>query len=141
MNKRTESSLIEALAHCAIPRLPEVDNGEDVWLKAIAKVVKSNGIEYFVCVEKDPKTLENKIVKDFGDVLSIARVIEYYPYSFLKPHFAPEFKTQNKKERIAYLVSYTGRTREELESMTLKELNKEALKVAIGLQFEHEKKR
>lgn len=139
MSKITEKSLIDALAYCSLPRLPEVDNGEDFWIKAIAKVVKSNGGEYYVLVEKDVNTLENRIVRDFGDLLTIAKVVEYYPFDFLKARYMPTFKGNSKEPRISYLVNYSGKTREELEGMTVKQLEKELLKVAIKLQIENEK--
>lgn len=140
-NKKTESSLLDALAYCSLPRLPEVDNGEDVWIKALAKVVKSNGIEYYVYVERDINTLEPRIVRDFGDVLSIAKVVEYYPFSFLKTKFMPTFKDDSEDARIKYLAKFGLNTEEEYKVMTVEQMDEEIIKIAIRRQLEHEAKR
>ena len=139
MNKRTEASLVDALSYCSLPRLPEKDNGEGYWLKAIAKVVKSNAIPYYVCAERDKNTLEVKISKDFGDCLAIMRIEEYYPYDYLKPQFLPVFETRKKDERVNYLASLGTHSREQLEAMTMKELTTAIYAVAIMRQDNFEK--
>ena len=122
-----------------MPRLPEKDNGEGYWLKAIAKVVKSNAIPYYVCAERDKNTLEVKISKDFGDCLAIMRIEEYYPYDYLKPQFLPVFETRKKDERVNYLASLATHSREQLEAMTMKELTTAIYAVAIMRQDNFEK--
>lgn len=139
MNKRTEASLVDALAYCSLPRLPEKDNGDGYWLKAIAKVVKSNAIPYYVCVERDKETLEPKISKDFGDCLAIMRIEEYYPYDYLKPQFLPVFETKKKEERVNYLASLVPHSRDQIEAMTMKELTTAIYVVAIKRQDNFEK--
>ena len=140
-NKKTESSLLDALAYCSLPRLPEVDNGEDVWIKALAKVVKSNGIEYYVYVERDIETLEPRIVRDFGDVLSIAKVVDYYPFSFLKAKFMPTFKDDSTDAKVKYLAKFGLNAVDEYKAMTLEQMDEEIIKIAIRQQLEHETKR
>ena len=78
MGRKTEESLIDALSYCDLRDLPEIEDGENVWIRAIAKIAKSDGIEYYAYVEKD-KNLNNRIVKDFGSMSSIVKVLEYYP--------------------------------------------------------------
>lgn len=137
MGRKTEESLIDALSYCDLRDLPEIEDGENVWIRAIAKIAKSDGIEYYAYVEKD-KNLNNKIVKDFGSMSSIVKVLEYYPFSYLKADFMPEFKTKKKEERIAYLTRF--KTTKDYSGMSLKELNDEVLKGAIEMQMAHEKR-
>lgn len=137
MRKKTEESLIDALSYCDLRDLPEIEDGENVWIRAIAKIVKSDGLEYYAYVEKDDN-LNNRIIKDFGSMSSIVKVAEYYPFSYLKADFMPEFKTKKKDERIAYLTRY--KTTKDYSSMNLKELNDEILKGAIAMQMAHEKR-
>lgn len=137
MGKKTEESLIDALSYCDLRDLPEIEDGENVWIRAIAKIVKSDGIEYYAYVEKDDN-LNNRIIKDFGSMSSIVKVVAYYPFSYLKADFMPEFKTKKKEERIAYLTRY--KTNKDYSNMTLRELNDEVLKGAIAMQMAHEKR-
>lgn len=129
-------SLIDALANLGVRALPEKDNGEDIWLKAIALVTKRDGTRSYVAVEKKPTTLENVIVKDYGSIAQIVKIEEYYPYSFLKANYIPTFKTKSKEERIVFLSKYT---KQDYSTMTLKELDKEVLKRAIITQLNNDK--
>lgn len=137
MGRKTEESLIDALSYCDLRDLPEIEDGENVWIRAIAKIVKSDGGEYYAYVEKG-NDLKNRIIKDFGSMSSIVKVVAYYPFSYLKADFMPEFKTKKKEERIAYLTRY--KTTKDYSNMTLKELNDEVLKGAIAMQLAHEKR-
>lgn len=137
MKNKSEESLIDALSYCGLRALPEVEDKENVWIRAIAKVVKSDGQEYYAYVEKD-SNLNNKIIKDFGSVSSIVRVVEYYPFSYLKPAFMPKFKTNKKDEKIAYLTRYDKDLK--LDGLSVKELDKMILLGAIKKQMEQEKR-
>lgn len=123
-------SLIDALQYCELRKLPEIDNKEDFWIKALALVKKMDGTECFVCVEKD-NNLENRIIKDFGTVSAIREIKEYYPYSFLKAMYLPKFKTPKKEERIEYLGKVGILCN---DTMTLKELDKLVLITAVKRQ-------
>lgn len=136
MIKRTEESLIDALAYCSLRELPDVEDKENVWVSALAKILKSDGIEYYAYVEKD-RNLENRILKDFGSVSRIVKVVEYYPISYLKAHYMPTFKTNKKDERIAYLTRYKKDV--DYSNYSLKELNQAILRDAINLQLSKEK--
>lgn len=137
MGKKTEESLIDALSYCDLRDLPDVEDGENVWIRAIAKIVKSDGLEYYAYVEKG-QNLENRIIKDFGSMSSIVKVSAYYPFSYLKADYMPEFKTKKKEERIAYLTRF--KVNKDYSNMTLKELNDEVLKGAIEMQLAKEKR-
>lgn len=133
-NKVKEMSLIECLKWCDVAKLPEKDDGENIWIKAIALVQKADGSENYVAMMKD-KDLKNKIVKDFGSVSIVKNVVEIYPYSYLLSAYMPEFKTKKKEERIAYLVKCNGGNAEELAELTLKELDKKVVNHAIKNQI------
>lgn len=133
MNKRTKESLVRALSHCSLRELPPIDNGEDVWIKALALVEKSDGCDYFVDLQKDPATLSNKVKKDFGHTGSIVRYKEVYPYLYLSSNFMPTFSDNTKESRVTYLerVNPTGNWR----AMSLKALNSAIIGVAISSQL------
>lgn len=133
----SNESLINALSYCSLRELPEVEDKESVWIRAIAKIVKADGQEYYAYVEKD-SNLNNKIIKDFGPVSAIARIVEYYPFSYLKPAFMPKFKGRSKEERIAYLTRYNKDLK--LDGLSVKELDKLIMKGAILKQMEQEKR-
>lgn len=132
-------SLIAALSYFLLKDLPEKDNGENIWIKALALVKKCDGSESYVYVVKDYKTLENNISKDFGTSCQIAEVIEYHPFSYLKSGYVPTFKRTKKEDRIKYLQLYNNK--KDYSEMTLKELDKEVIRVGIEKQLNDEKRR
>ena len=131
----TKDSLISVLSYCGLTDLPEVENKKEIWIRAIAKILKSDGCEYYAYVEKDRNTLENKVVKDFGSISSIVKVIEYYPYSYLSSHFLPQ-TGNNKNAKIDYLVKLDKS--KDYSKMSIKELNAEIIKTAIYMQIDYE---
>ena len=133
-----EDSLLKALAYCNLRSLPEKEDKEHFWLRALALVKKVDGSENYVYAEKDLATLKPKMVKDFGNVAMIYEIVEYYPYSYLKSQFMPTFKTQKKDERIAYLNAYDKST--DFSGYTLKQLDKEVMRRAAKKQLEVEKR-
>lgn len=133
MKNWLEESLIECLKWAKIPSLPEEDDNENVWIKAIALVEKKDGTESYVAVTKDDN-LENKIVKDFGSVSIVHSIKAYYPYLYLSAAFVPEFKTRKKEERIAYLSKCYRDM--DFSGMSLKELDKLIIQRAIKQQKE-----
>lgn len=140
MKNKSEESLLDALQYCSLRKLPEVEDGENVWIRAIAKIAKADGQMYYAYVEKDDK-MQNKIVKDFGPISALVRVVEYYPFSYLKPAFMPKFKgksKEGKEERIAYLTRYDKDLN--LDGLSVKELDKMIMLGAIKKQMEQEKR-
>ena len=138
MKKRLEETLIDALSYCSLRELPSPENGVDVWIRAIAKVAKNDGTFAYVYMEKNTETLENKIKKDFGTIGAIVKVLECYPFSYLDSKYMPIFKNNSKEERISYLSRV--RRDKDFSKMTLKELNREVVKMAIIAQLENEKR-
>lgn len=133
-----EDSLLKALAYCNLRSLPEKEDKEHFWLRALALVKKVDGSENYVYAEKDLTALKPKMVKDFGNVAMIYEIVEYYPYSYLKSQFMPTFKTQKKDERIAYLAAYDKSI--DFSGYTLKQLDKEVMRRAAKKQLEVEKR-
>lgn len=125
--------LMDALNYCSLRTLPEKEDGESVWIQAIAKVAKRDASTSYVLVEKDPATGDNKIIKDFGSVSIIAKHIEYYPITYLLPEFMPEFDNNKKESRINYLRKMRGD--EDYSQYTLKELNRMVINSAIATQL------
>lgn len=135
-DKSEEKSLISAMAFCSLRELPQEDDKENIWVEALAKVQKSDTTISYVYVRKD-KNGENKIAKDFGSSSIIRKVICYYPFNFLKASYLPTFKTQKKEDRIRFLQKvYKDK---DFSKMSLKELDKEVLKVAINNQLAFER--
>ena len=137
MKNKSEESLLDALQYCSLRGLPDVEDGENVWIRAIAKIAKADGQMYYAYVEKDEK-LQNKIIKDFGPISALVRVVEYYPFSYLKPAFMPKFKGNKKEERIAYLTRYNKDL--DYSNYSVKELDKLIMLGAIKKQMEQEKR-
>ena len=136
MKNYKEQTLMECLKWCGVPSLPEKDDKENIWIKAIALVAKSDGSESYCVLGKDAN-LENRIIKDFG-ATSIIRVIkEVYPYHFLSAVYMPEFKGKGKEERINWLAKHG--VKEDLSELSVKELNKRVVLKAIQKQILQEK--
>lgn len=133
-----EESKLKALAYCGLRNVPEKDNGEDFWLRALALVKKYDGSENYVYAERDMETLEPRLIKDFGAVAMIHTIVEYYPFAYLKEKFMPTFKTQKKEERINWLTRY-DKTKD-YSTYTLKELDKEIMRNAARKQMSLEKR-
>ena len=125
-------SLVSALAYCSLRDLPEIDNGEEVWIYALAKVEKSDGSTSYALVEKDDDGA-NRFLKDFGSISSIRSVVSYHPYVFLKPAYLPKFKSENKEERVEYLKKMLSDGRD-FAKMSKKELDIIILNLAIKNQ-------
>ena len=128
MEKNLEKSLIDALSYCDLRDLPKKDDKEFVWLKSLALVSKSDGTKSYVLAIKD-KDGNPKIVKDFGTVSAIRKVIEYYPFCMLDASFVPVFKTRAKDERIAWLERMGEKGN--FSEMSAKELDRKVLNVVI----------
>lgn len=136
MKSVKETSLTECLIWTGVPKLPEKDDKENIWIKAIALVAKADGSESYVAMAKDDK-LNDKIVKDFGNISLIHSIKEVYPYSYLLASYMPEFKTKKKEERINYLSKFYKNV--DMSAMSVKELDKLVVSLAIKKQIEKEK--
>jgi hypothetical protein len=121
MDKITHQSLVEALSFCALRDVPEEWDKENVYLKALALVRKSDGSESYVLLQKDNDG-NDKVVKDFGTSSIIRMTISVHPFVFLDQRWIPAFKTQAKEERIQWLERYD--VDGDYRSLSKKELDK-----------------
>lgn len=140
-NKEQES-LKRALEAQDLANLPKVEDGESVWLKALAKVGKRDGSIGYVCVVRDGGDVEKtRIVADYGEPCAIAKFIEFYPITYMKASYMPTFESKNsKEERVAYLMKANPELDEEmLMGLSLKELNKMVKENAANRQMKVEK--
>jgi hypothetical protein len=103
MKSNTRASLIKALSHCSLRELPDLDRGEDIWIKALALVTKTDGSRCYVAIEKDPKTLNNRVKKDFGGTGAIVAYNEFYPYLYLSQEYMPKLADKSKDAKVEYL--------------------------------------
>ena len=88
MKKKEQESLIDALSYCGLRELPKVDNNEDVWIRALAKVAKADGSFGYVLLEKDGN-LKDKVKRDFGSTSIIRKIEEVYGVPYEKIIFLP----------------------------------------------------
>lgn len=132
MNKKTRESLIKALSYYSLRELPEEDNGEDIWIKALALVTKYDGNDYFVGLEKDPITLTNRVKADFGPSSAIVKYKSIHPYLYLSAEYMPK-GDMKKDEKIEYLKRQFPLL--SFEKKTVKELDALIIGSAIKLQL------
>jgi hypothetical protein len=128
MDKITHQSLVEALSFCALRDVPEEWDKENVYLKALALVRKSDGSESYVLLQKDSDG-NDKVVKDFGTSSIIRLTLSVHPFVFLDQRWIPAFKTQAKEERIQWLERYD--VDGDYRSLSKKELDKAIFRKAM----------
>lgn len=128
MESIKEKSLISCLAALDLRDLPKEWDGEDVYILAVGLASKIDGTFSYVALKKD-KDGKDKVCKDFGNVCALRKVEKVYPYKFLDASFMPFFKTRSKDERISWLELMGEK--DNFSEMSLKELDKKVLNVAI----------
>jgi hypothetical protein len=138
ISSRLQESLVEALAYCHCRELPDEALPDKIWVRALALVVRNNGDNSYVYVEKIPN-LKYRIVRDFGFGGSIFKILKFYPLSYLDEDLMPKFDKERKQPRIEFLQKM-GCTQDNLEDCTIKELNNLILGVVIQRQLKEEKK-
>lgn len=125
-------SLINALSWASLRELPQKDNGENIWIKALALVSKRDGSKAYVALMKG-KNGEDRLIKDFGSVSQVVKIEEVYAYSYLDSSYLPQFDSKKREDKIKWLS--LQRPDVDYESMTAKELNKAILHVAMQNQL------
>lgn len=130
--KKEKETLIDALSFYGLRALPEEDNKEHLWIKALGKVQKADGTISYVGMTRNEQ-LEEVICKDFGSIAVIRKVLKVYPFTFLDAAYLPKFKTKTKEERIKHL-RYEN-VKGDLENMSLKDLDKLVYHQAIKNQL------
>lgn len=125
-------SLINALSWASLRELPSKDDGEHIWIRALALVSKRDGSKGYVALAKG-KNGEDRVIKDFGSISQIVKMEEVYPYSYLSDDYLPIFETKTRQERINWLSMQ--RPEEDFSELTMKELNKAILYIAMQNQL------
>lgn len=125
-------SLIDALSWASLRELPEKDNGENIWIRALALVSKRDGSKAYVALVKG-KDGEDRIIRDFGSVSIIVKIEEIYAFEYLDSSYLPTFDSKKKEDKIKWLSMQ--RPEVNYEEMSSKELNKAILHVAMQNQL------
>jgi hypothetical protein len=125
-------SLIDALSWASLRELPERDNGENIWIRALALVSKRDGSKAYVALVKG-KNGEDRIIRDFGSVSMIVKIEEIYAFEYLDSSYLPTFDSKKKEDKIKWLSMQ--RPEVNYEEMSAKELNKAILHVAMQNQL------
>ena len=137
MHKITNKTLIDALSWAGLRELPEVNDGENIYIKSLALVSKRDGTTSYVATCKDILGVD-KIVKDFGTVSPIVEVKEVHPYLYLDASYVPEFATKKKEDRIKWLEIAAPHMKN-LDAMSFKELNNAIINISIQKQIKMSK--
>ena len=130
MKKIKEESLINCLSYLGLKNLPNEWDKENVWLLAVGLISKRDGTSNYVALKKDENG-NPKIVKDFGNIATLVRIEEVYPYMYLDERYIPMFKTKTKDERIEWLQKMGDK--EDLSELKVSELNKRVLNMAMQI--------
>ena len=128
MESIKDKSLVDALAYVGLRDLPNEDNKEFVWIKALALVSKSDGSKSYIYLVKD-KDGKPKVKKDFGRISVIKEIVSVYPFMLLDEKFVPAFQTKTKAERIEWLQKFGDES--DLSECSFKELEKKVLNLAM----------
>lgn len=128
----SRKSLIDALSWASLRELPKKDNGENIWIRALALVSKRDGSKAYVALVKG-KNGEDRMVKDFGSVSQVVSFDEIYAYEYLDSSYIPSFESKKKEDKIKWLE--LQKPGEDYASMTPKELNKAVLHIAMQNQL------
>jgi hypothetical protein len=132
MNKK-ESTLYDALRDAFICDIPELWNNEDIWIKAVGLITKSNTTQNYCLLKRDSDG-NAQVVKDYGDICKIVKINEIRPYIFLNNSYICEFK--NKQERIDYILNNKNEYKEgDLQTMKKDELQNICINIWIDKQL------
>lgn len=136
-----KETLTAVLQFTGCTELPAALKEGDIYVRAIAKVKKSNNHET-MCVIVNDGTGKPIIKKDFGSISMIKEIVEIYPLSVLESDSIPDFR--KKKDIVSFLVRL-GETESNVEQLAASKADedKAALKAliykhCIKLQIERE---
>ena len=131
-NDILRKSLIDALSWASLRELPEKDNGENIWIRAIALASKRDGSKSYVALVKG-KNGEDRMVRDFGSIAQVVKIEEVYAFEYLDSSYIPTFDSKKKEDKIKWLNLH--RPGVNYEEMSSKELNKAILHIAMQNQL------
>lgn len=124
-----KETLTAVLQFTGCTELPAALKEGDIYVRAIAKVKKSNNHET-MCVIVNDGTGNPIIKKDFGSISMIKEIVEIYPLSVLESDSIPDFR--KKKDIVNFLVRL-GETESYVEKLasSKEEEDKAALKALV----------
>lgn len=96
-------------------------------------VTKTDGSRCYVAIEKDPKTLNNRVKKDFGGTGAIVEYNEFYPYLYLSQEYMPKLADKSKDAKVEYLSKIFPH--KNWSKCTVKELQNAIIGSAIMMQL------
>lgn len=131
---RTEESLLEMLMYSGVSSLPEPNDKEQVWARAIVKILRKNGhMDYALAYHDFFAWNEVNVTKTLPGLGIAHGLVEIYPYEYLKDEFIPA--VENKKDIIDFISSRTSDDEEYLNGMTNDDLKKYFFNVCIKEQI------
>lgn len=119
MMTKEERSLMDALSAARVSELPPQNQKKEgsIWIRAIAKVRKSDGTANYALVE-NRGTGSPEVIRDFGNPAIIRKIEALHPYWFLDNNWLPDFekdksiidylKDRMPKEDVVQLLSATN---------------------------------
>ena len=124
-----KETLTAVLQFTGCTELPAALKEGDIYVRAIAKVKKSNNHET-MCVIVNDGTGNPIIKKDFGSISMIKEIVEIYPLSVLESDSIPDFR--KKKDIVSFLVRL-GETESHVEKLasSKEDEDKAALKALV----------
>ena len=120
---KEKQSLLECLTWCSLKELPKEDDGKDIYIAAVIKVLKADTTVSYAAVKRDTDGTD-KIIKDFGTCAVIREVLGKYPYKFLNAEYMPKLKDFSRKSMVNFLARTMQKTADDFDGITDKELYK-----------------
>lgn len=128
-NKIPEEDINAMLLFTGLTRVPEF-NGNQIWTKAIAKVLKRDTSVSF-CVLERTGWDTHRILKIFGKCSGIVKVGKPIPIEVMPEDFIKQFYHSDIEGRKSYLKSHNPEKADEYDNMTLEELKTECSKTDL----------
>ena len=124
-----KETITAVLQFTGCTELPAALKEGDIYVRAIAKVKKSNNHET-MCVIVNDGTGNPIIKKDFGSISMIKEIVEIYPLSVLESDSIPDFR--KKKDIVSFLIRL-GETESHVEKLasSKEDEDKAALKALV----------
>lgn len=131
---RTEESLLEMLMYAKIPSLPEPNDKEQIWVRAIVKILRKSGhMDYAIAYHDFFAWNEINVTKELPGLGVAHELVEIYPYEYLKEESIPD--VSNKKEIISFISSRMPEDEEYLSGMSNDNLKKHLFNICIKEQI------
>lgn len=131
---KEELSLDEMLTFVGLPVLPEPNDENKTWVKAIVQIERRTGIKDYVVATHDVFGWNGIRVKKESAGNGIARgVLGIYPFEYLLDKFFP--KVSSKKDIINYIAMHSNEDKTHLSNMSKDALKNMFMQVCINEQL------